>query len=193
MLYVNSHSNSLHMNECVTFGGSVWSTVSVRSYRRKQLYHCLPWMSSSPYPHKIYTDLLLAKGFGYPLYYPEPYRNAVRRGWSGVSIGDVGAINNDGGFDFRFNVIKKPDDPTSNELDMRRGAVGHRETTSVANGLPLHAELSFYNPPPAFDPIVLEEWEIRYNDNDCHPGKVIGRYITHTLSIDGEISLAQIP
>ena len=150
-------------------------------------------MSSSPHPHKIYTDLLLAKGFGYPLYYPEPCRNAVRRGWSGVSIGDVGTINNDGGFDFRFNVIKKPDDPTSNELDMRRGAVGHRETTSVANGLPLHAELSFYNPPPAFDPIVLEEWEIRYNDNDCHPGKVIGRYITHTLSIDGQISLAQIP
>lgn len=151
-------------------------------------------MSSSPHPRKIYTDLLLAKGLGYPLYYPEPYRNAVRRGWSGVSIGDVGTINNDGGFDFRFNVIKKPDifpGPTSDELDTR-DAVGHRETT---NGLPLHAELSFYNGLPACDPIVLEEWEIRYNANDCHPGKVIGRYVTvtHTVSIDGQISLAQIP
>ena len=102
-------------------------------------------MSPSPHRHKIYTDLLLAKGFGYPLYYPEPYRNAVRRGWSGISIGDVGTINKDGGFDFRFNVIKKPNGPTATRISSSL-EVGHRETTSVANGLPLHAELSFLQP-----------------------------------------------
>jgi len=136
-------------------------------------------MSSSSYPYKIYTDLLLAKGFGYPLYYPEPYQNAVQNGWSGgVSIGDVGIITNDGGFDFLFNVIKKP--------DMRR------ETTSVANGLPLHPELSFYNGLPAFVPIVLEAREIKYNPNDCHRGKVIGSSTSHTLSMGGQI-LVTIP
>ena len=137
-------------------------------------------MSSS---RKIYTDLLLSKELGYPLYYPEPYRNALRRGWSGVGIGDVGIINSDGGFDFQFNVIKKPDvlsDPTSDE------------PVSVANGLPLHPELSFRNRLPQFHPIVLEETEIRYNDNDCHPGKVIGKYISHTVSLDGKM-LLQFP
>ena len=142
-----------------------------------------------PTPREIYTNLLLAKDLGYPLYYPEPYSNAVQRGWSGVSIGDIGIINDDGGFDFQFNVIKKPD-PTSDELGMPGAWCG--ETTSVANGLPLHAELSFHGGLPEFDHIVLKEREIRYNDNDCHPGKVIGRYITHTLSVDGQI-LLQIP
>ena len=140
----------------------------------------LSLMSSS---RKIYTDLLLSKELGYPLYYPEPYRNALRRGWSGVSIGDVGIINSDGGFDFQFNVIKKPDvlpDPTSDE------------SVSVANGLPLHAELSFRNGLSQFHPILLEETEIRYNDNDCHPGKVIGKYISHTISLDGKM-LVQFP
>jgi len=158
------------------------------------LYQCLPWMFSPPPPRKIYTDLL-PKDLGYPLYYPEPYRNAVQRGWSGVSIGDVGIINNDGGFDFQFNVIKKPNvfpDSTSDELDIPGAWRDVGETASVANGLPLHAELSFHGGLPEFDPIVLMEEEIRYNDNDCHPGKVIGRYITHTLSVDGQI-LLQIP
>ena len=148
--------------------------------------------SAPPPPRVIYTDLLLAKDLGYPLYYPEPYENAVQRGWSGVSIGDVGVINNDGGFDFQFNVIKKPDvfpDPTSDELDMPGAWRDVGETASVANGLPLHAELNFCDGLPQFDPIVLTEREIRYNDNDCHPGKVIGTNINHTISVDGGILL----
>jgi len=145
--------------------------------------------SRTPPPRQIYTDLLLCKDLGYPLYYPEPCRNAVRRGWSGVSIGDVGIINNQGGFDFKFNVIERP----TCEPDIIPGAyrdVG--ETVSVANGLPLHVGLSFLNGPPQFQPIVLEEGDIRYYENDCHPGKVIGRYIKHTLSVNGEI-LPHIP
>ncbi len=143
----------------------------------------------SPPPRQTYTDLLLCKDLGYPLHYPEPCTNALRTGWSGVSIGDVGIINNKGGFDFKFNVIERP---TSGELDIPGANRDVGETVSVANGLPLHAGLSFLNGLPQFQPIVLEERDIRYYENDCHPGKVIGRYIKHTLSVNGEI-LPQIP
>lgn len=51
----------------------------------------------------------------------------------------------------------------------------------------------FHDGLPGFHPIVLKERDIRYNDNDCHPGKVIRRNITYKLSvIDGRI-LLQIP
>jgi len=151
---------------------------------------------SSPPPHETYTELLLTKKLGYPLYYPDPCTNALRSGWSGVSIGDVGIINDLGGYDFKFNVIEKPiivPDPTSDELDMPgvyREAVG--ETGSMANGLPLHAELSFLDGLPQFQHIMLEERDIRYIDKAHHPGAVIGKHITNTLSVNGKI-LPQIP
>jgi len=118
---------------------------------------------SSPPPCKNYTDLLQTKELGYPLYYPDLCENERRSGWTGVSIGDIGTINNLGGFDFKFNVIEKPttfSNPTSDELDIprvHREAVG--ETGSMANGLPSHAGLSS-DKLPQFQHIVLEERDI---------------------------------
>jgi hypothetical protein len=118
--------------------------------------------------------------------------------WHYSSLGDIGTINGDGGFDFYFNVVKKPSpvpDATSNELNMPGGFDMDVDSTAPVanlNGLPLHAELSFLGRLPEFDLVTLTAREVKYNSNDCHPGKVIGRYITHSRSGDGQISL-QIP
>jgi hypothetical protein len=153
-------------------------------------------MTSRPPPRKVYVDLLLGKDLGYPLYCPEPDENAVRRGWNGVSIGDVGTINGDGGFDFHFNVVKRPipvPDTTFDGLHIPGGWVGADEIVPVANGLPLHAELNFHpDDVPKFDYIDLTERDVRYSCNNCHRGVVIGEHTTHTISADGQI-LLQVP
>ncbi len=58
-----------------------------------------------PRAHAIYTKLLLRRGHGYPLWIPESDYNlpdAYRD--KGVSVGDLGILTDDGGFDFLFNV-----------------------------------------------------------------------------------------
>ncbi len=69
---------------------------------------------SDPRAHAIYTKLLLRRGHGYPLWIPESddnlpdvYRN------KGVSVGDLGILTDDGGFDFLFNVCAEADDPVN--------------------------------------------------------------------------------
>ncbi|KAK0500195.1 hypothetical protein EDD18DRAFT_818728 [Armillaria luteobubalina] len=69
---------------------------------------------SDPRAHVIYTKLLLRRGHGYPLWIPESdynlpevYRN------KGVSVGDLGILTDDGGFDFLFNVCAEADDPVN--------------------------------------------------------------------------------
>ncbi|KAK0194033.1 hypothetical protein F5146DRAFT_416112 [Armillaria mellea] len=64
--------------------------------------------------HVIYTKLLLQSGHGYPLWIPEPdpnlpdeYRN------KGVSVGDLGILTDDGGFDFLFNVCAEGNTPVN--------------------------------------------------------------------------------
>ncbi|KIK62781.1 hypothetical protein GYMLUDRAFT_164037, partial [Collybiopsis luxurians FD-317 M1] len=59
---------------------------------------------------KIYAELLLPKGHGYPMWCPAPnevlpqhYQN------NGVDVGDVGLITEEGAFDFLFNVFLPPD------------------------------------------------------------------------------------
>ncbi|KAK0480170.1 hypothetical protein IW261DRAFT_1593374 [Armillaria novae-zelandiae] len=69
---------------------------------------------SDPRAHVIYTKLLLRRGHGYPLWIPESddnlpdvYRN------KGVTVGDLGILTDDGGFDFLFNVCAEADDPVN--------------------------------------------------------------------------------
>lgn len=57
---------------------------------------------------EVYSDLLLLRKLGYPLWYPDlseslpqPYRKI------GVSIGDVGYISKDGSFIFKFNACNE--------------------------------------------------------------------------------------
>ncbi|PBK66329.1 hypothetical protein ARMSODRAFT_890651 [Armillaria solidipes] len=61
--------------------------------------------------HVVYTKLLLRRGHGYPLWIPEPdysLPDAYRD--KGVSVGDLGILTEDGGFDFLFNVCVEADD-----------------------------------------------------------------------------------
>ncbi|KAJ7364381.1 hypothetical protein DFH08DRAFT_1016731, partial [Mycena albidolilacea] len=59
-----------------------------------------------------YSNQLLPRGRGFPLYVPKPQRNLppeYRR--RGVAIGDVGTITPEGIFDFFFNIYLPADDP----------------------------------------------------------------------------------
>ena len=63
---------------------------------------------------QIYASNLLPLREGYPLWIPEPdeelplcYRQ------SGVRIGDVGVIGQNGGFQFLFNICSSADDPVN--------------------------------------------------------------------------------
>jgi hypothetical protein len=63
---------------------------------------------------ETYQRLLLPKGEGVPLYFPDLYDSlptACRE--RGVSIGDVGIVTEDGSFDFLFNVCLPRDDPVN--------------------------------------------------------------------------------
>lgn len=60
---------------------------------------------------EVYARLLLPKRHGYPLWVPEPYDNLPPE--YQVSIGDVGVITEDGGFDPLFNICASSDDPVN--------------------------------------------------------------------------------
>ena len=61
---------------------------------------------------QVYSKLLSGKGHGYPLWIPEPNENLSHEyRQRGVSIGDVGIITPDGGFDFLFNVYLLANNP----------------------------------------------------------------------------------
>ncbi|KAJ7873812.1 hypothetical protein B0H14DRAFT_2502202, partial [Mycena olivaceomarginata] len=60
----------------------------------------------------IYSNLLLCRGRGFPLYRPEPRTRLpeeYRR--TGVAIGDVGTVTVEGDFDFFFNIYLPANDP----------------------------------------------------------------------------------
>ncbi|KAL0569231.1 SCF ubiquitin ligase complex subunit cdc4 [Marasmius crinis-equi] len=63
---------------------------------------------------QIYASALCTLGHGYPLWIPEP-NNALSAQYqeSGVRIGDVGVLTDDGGFNFVFNVCSPADDPVN--------------------------------------------------------------------------------
>ncbi|KAL1676975.1 hypothetical protein EV122DRAFT_291440 [Schizophyllum commune] len=90
---------------------------------------------------QIYAESLLPLREGYPLWIPEPdeelplcYRQ------SGVRIGDVGVIGQDGGFQFLFNICSSADDPVNQggvppsfeRIDM--GAASYNSTYYTRSG-----------------------------------------------------------
>ncbi|KAI5899405.1 uncharacterized protein SCHCODRAFT_02682424 [Schizophyllum commune H4-8] len=90
---------------------------------------------------QIYAENLLPLREGYPLWIPEPdeelpmcYRQ------SGVRIGDVGVIGQDGGFQFIFNICSSADDPVNQcgvppsfeRIDM--GATSYKSTYYSRDG-----------------------------------------------------------
>ncbi|KAJ7863769.1 hypothetical protein B0H14DRAFT_2348757 [Mycena olivaceomarginata] len=60
---------------------------------------------------ELYSRLLLAKGHGYPLSYPQPPDDLpLESRTRGVQIGDVGVLTSDGGFDTFFNICRSQND-----------------------------------------------------------------------------------
>ena len=60
----------------------------------------------------VYRDLLLHKRHGLPFWTPEPDANLpVAYKNQGISIGDLGLLTDDGGFDYLFNIHATADDP----------------------------------------------------------------------------------
>ncbi|KAK0458210.1 uncharacterized protein EV420DRAFT_1643085 [Desarmillaria tabescens] len=58
------------------------------------------------HPRTLYTKELIHKGRGYPFWYPEPDSSASAEFKErGIYPGDVGILNNDGGFNFLFNIF----------------------------------------------------------------------------------------
>ena len=73
--------------------------------------------------HAIYANELICNGCGYPLWIPQPNSN---RRYSGLLLGDVGRITEDGAFEALTNLFYpdpqgsygiKPLDPASSRLD----------------------------------------------------------------------------
>jgi len=62
----------------------------------------------------IYRDLLLPQRHGLPFWTPEPDANLPETYKDrGISIGDLGLLTDDGGFDYLFNIHAKADDPVN--------------------------------------------------------------------------------
>ncbi|KAJ7820954.1 hypothetical protein B0H14DRAFT_1339426 [Mycena olivaceomarginata] len=61
---------------------------------------------------RMYSDLLLCQGRGFPLYRPEPQKNLPDQYQrTGIAIGDVGTVTVEGDFDFFFNIYLEADNP----------------------------------------------------------------------------------
>ncbi|KAF8811958.1 hypothetical protein BYT27DRAFT_7059882, partial [Phlegmacium glaucopus] len=62
----------------------------------------------------IYARHLELKGRGFPLWIPEPNRRLhINYRRTGIRIGDVGIINDSGGFSFLFNICLPHNDPVN--------------------------------------------------------------------------------
>lgn len=62
------------------------------------------------------TEILLAKGYGYPLWSPKPSELPVEHRENGVRIGDVGFLTDTGSFLYFFNICVPRDDPSNSFL-----------------------------------------------------------------------------
>ena len=84
----------------------------VRSFANHELQLASDLTTMSSVASETYQKLLLPKGHGFPLYFPDLYDSlpAACRD-RGVTIGDVGIITDDGSFDFLFNVTLPCSDP----------------------------------------------------------------------------------
>ncbi|KAK0433773.1 hypothetical protein EV421DRAFT_1994059 [Armillaria borealis] len=84
----------------------------------------------------IYASLMLPKGHGYPLWLPGPPSNLP----NGTQIGNLGVLNDDGGFTYLFNVCKDASDSVNENRvppgfeplkDIREPRYGELEVNSV--------------------------------------------------------------
>jgi len=98
----------------------------------------------------LYRNLLLEKRHGLPFWTPEPDANlpeAYRE--RGLSIGDLGLLTDDGGFDYLFNIHATADDPVNQyfgtpedfsplpldpDRDIRKIDLFHSEGACITNG-----------------------------------------------------------
>ncbi|KAF9059485.1 hypothetical protein BDP27DRAFT_468492 [Rhodocollybia butyracea] len=73
-----------------------------------------PPTPSSGSDSELYSQLLLPKKRGYPLWYPAPSENLpYEYRTAGISIGDVGYLNRNGAFNYLFNVCCSADHPVN--------------------------------------------------------------------------------
>ncbi|KAF9004231.1 hypothetical protein BDQ17DRAFT_1305004 [Cyathus striatus] len=97
---------------------------------------------TAPVSSEIYIEKMLPLKNGYPLCFPQPARGLpVEYRSRGVSIGDVGVITRNGGFDFLFNVLLPAQHPINlpaclpNEFDSVLRPILHTASqTSVDPG-----------------------------------------------------------
>lgn len=72
----------------------------------------LSWTTYVMSPQDVYARfLLLSAGRGFPLWIPEPSHEFLMQRREGLTIGDVGVVLDDGGFDVFFNICLPPDHP----------------------------------------------------------------------------------
>ncbi|KAK7040784.1 hypothetical protein VNI00_009690 [Paramarasmius palmivorus] len=88
----------------------------------------LPRLPQGTSPHERYSQLLMEKTRGYPLWFPQPNAQLTKEyKQRGADIGDVGLLKEDGSFDFLFSIIHPHDHPV-NAYGVPRGfePVHHR-------------------------------------------------------------------
>ena len=111
-------------------------------------------------PQNVYAKNL-PKYLGFPLWTPEP-SNTLPENYKldGLQIGDVGIVDSESGFDVLFNICK----PSSHALHNRRDI-------------------------PTFDPIVLDDEDIRVRSDAVLPDSVIvSSGVTRIFSPNGASS-----
>ncbi|KAK0447284.1 hypothetical protein EV421DRAFT_1706799 [Armillaria borealis] len=91
-------------------------------------------------PHILYITQLLRKGHGYPFWYPEPDSRSEEYAQQGVHPGDVGILNDIGGFDFLFNVFRELQD----QFDINNVPPGF-EPLRLPHPEPLRSRQACYN------------------------------------------------
>ena len=64
-----------------------------------------------PSDASVYARQLIRKRHGYPLWCPEPYGSSPVYVATGVSIGDVGYVTDDGAFETLFNICSDAENP----------------------------------------------------------------------------------
>ncbi|KAF8172663.1 hypothetical protein BJ912DRAFT_100426 [Pholiota molesta] len=64
----------------------------------------------------IYRDLLLKHRHGLPLWIPDPDENLEEHKKQGISIGDLGLLTEDGGFEYLFNIHVDADHSVNKDM-----------------------------------------------------------------------------
>ncbi|KIK52193.1 hypothetical protein GYMLUDRAFT_64393 [Collybiopsis luxurians FD-317 M1] len=117
-----------------------------------------------------YVRLLLPKKRGYPLWNPRPVGWQIPDAYraSGVSIGDIGIMNEFGEFDYLFNI-----------------------------GLPANDPVNLRRVPSDFIPLpeIRDNWAVTGSeqDRDLRPGSYIASNHAHFSKFDVRPGYSQIP